>query len=65
MRGGAVADGTAAGAEASRAPERAVTPRQRIAMAFTCKLPEETSHPRFRRVIGRWSTILTLNSGFE
>jgi hypothetical protein len=42
-----------------------LTPRQQIAMAYTCKLPEETTHPRFRRAFPGVSTILTLNSGFE
>ena len=44
-----------------------LTKRQQIAMTFTCKLPEETTHPRFRDYDPRKhiSTILTLNSGFE
>jgi hypothetical protein len=42
-----------------------MTPQQRIAFTNTCKLPEETSHPRFVRRRGRWTVNLTLNSGFE
>ena len=42
-----------------------MTPRQRIAMAHTCKLEWETTHPRFHRVEFPLSTILTLNSGYE
>lgn len=42
-----------------------MTPRQLIALEHTCRLAEETSHPRFRRQLGRWSSILTFNSGFE
>jgi hypothetical protein len=34
-------------------------------MLFTCKLPEETSHPRFARLHPPTSSVLTLNSGFE
>jgi hypothetical protein len=41
-----------------------MTPRQRTAREHTCKLAEEAKHPRFRRVIGRLSTILTLDSGY-
>lgn len=39
--------------------------RQRIAMAYTCRLPEETQHPRFYCYEAPVSTALTLNSGFE
>lgn len=39
--------------------------RQRFAMAHTCRLPEETMNPVFRRVHLPTSSILTLNSGFE
>jgi len=42
-----------------------MTPRQRIALEYTCKLPEETVHPRFFRRNGPVSSALTLNSGFE
>lgn len=42
------------------------TSRQEIAITHTCRLPEETQHPRFLRV-HTWgaSSILTFNSGFE
>ena len=42
-----------------------ITPRQQVALRHTCRLPDETLHPRFRLVGGGVSTILTLNSGFE
>lgn len=41
-----------------------MTPRQRLAREFTCRLAQETAHPRFRRQIGRVSTIITLDSGY-
>lgn len=47
------------------ADRRKLTPRQRVALEHTCKLPEETRHPRFYRLIGKYGTVLTLNSGFE
>jgi hypothetical protein len=34
-------------------------------MRHTCRLPEETTHPRFWRSRRDTTTILTLNSGFE
>lgn len=42
-----------------------MTPRQQIALDHTCRLPEETVHPRFHVSAGGVSTILTFNSGFE
>jgi hypothetical protein len=42
-----------------------VNERQKTAMRFTCKLPEETAHPRFARLHLPTSSVLTLNSGFE
>jgi hypothetical protein len=42
-----------------------MTPMQKVAMAHTCKLPEETSHARFGGWRSPFSLRLTLNSGFE
>jgi len=42
-----------------------MTPRQLAAIAHTCRLPEQTVHPRFRSYHPGFSTILTFNSGFE
>lgn len=42
-----------------------LTERQTIALQHTCRLPEETWHPRFSRIHPPTSTVLTLNSGFE
>lgn len=45
--------------------EVSMNKRQRIALEHTCKLPQETVHPRFARRSGQITTILTVNSGFE
>lgn len=42
-----------------------LSPRQRVAIENTCRLPEETTDPRFRALHGWASSILTFNSGFE
>lgn len=42
-----------------------MTRMQKVAMQFTCRLPEETSHRRFGLYAPPWSLRLTLNSGFE
>lgn len=42
-----------------------MTPRQEIALRHTCRLPEQTVHPRFYARVRDMSTILTFNSGFE
>jgi hypothetical protein len=44
-----------------------LTRPQRIALDHHCRLATETMHPRFARVIfgGRFSVILTVNSGYE
>jgi len=39
--------------------------QQRTALDFHCRLATETMHPRFVRVRGRYSIILTVNSGYE
>lgn len=38
---------------------------QRTALDHHCRLAVETIHPRFARVRGWYSTILTVNSGYE
>lgn len=42
-----------------------MTPEQKIAIAHSCKLAEETMHPRFAWRAGRFSVMLTVNSGYE
>lgn len=46
-----------------------MTPRQKLALQHTCRLAEETAHPRFRRVHVdgglTFTTVLSLNSGYE
>lgn len=42
-----------------------MTPYQEIAMAHPCRLAEETSHPRFGRVVEGGSLVLTINFGHE
>ncbi len=39
--------------------------QQRVAMAHPCLLGEECVHPRFRNVVGPYSIIVTVNSGYE
>lgn len=42
-----------------------MTKAQRTALDFHCRLACETSHPRFARVQGRYSIVLSVNSGYE
>ena len=43
-----------------------MTEHQRVALAHQCRLAIETVHPRFIRFIGgRYSVVLTINSGYE
>ncbi len=42
-----------------------LTHRQMLAIENPCIEAEECARPMYRRIIGQWSTILTLNSGFE
>ncbi len=44
-----------------------MTRAQRIALDHHCRLATETIHPRFVRLVrgGRFSVILTVNSGYE
>ena len=42
-----------------------MNPRQRIALERTCRLPEQTIHPRYAAMVRDMSTILTFNSGYE
>jgi hypothetical protein len=42
-----------------------MTDQQRIAIEHHCRLAVETLHPRFKRLIGPYSVILTVNSGYE
>jgi hypothetical protein len=39
--------------------------RQLIAIRNPAIVAEDCVNPAYRRILGRWSTILTLNSGFE
>lgn len=39
--------------------------RHKIALANHCRLASETLHPRFREMAGPYSTILTVNTGYE
>jgi hypothetical protein len=41
------------------------TTQQQIALAHPCRLAFETAHPRYCRVQGRYSVIVTCNSGYE
>lgn len=38
---------------------------QRTAIDYHCRLATECAHPRFARVHGRVSIVLTVNSGYE
>ena len=38
---------------------------QTIAFKNPVRLAVETMHPRFRSQSGAWSTVLTLNTGYE
>lgn len=43
-----------------------MTHRQRIALAYHCRLAGETAHPRFGRAEPHgMSSVLTVNSGWE
>jgi hypothetical protein len=42
-----------------------LTHQQRIALMNTCRLAQETIHPQFRRIRGRFSEVVTFNSGYE
>jgi len=39
--------------------------QQRTALDYHCRLAIECTHPRFMRVVGRYSIILSVNSGYE
>ena len=41
-----------------------MTPAE-VALAHHCRLAAETLHPRFRRKVGLFSIVLTVNSGYE
>lgn len=43
----------------------AVNSAQRLAITHPCRLAVETMHPRFRTQTGRWSLVLTVNTGYE
>ena len=38
---------------------------QRLAITNPCRLAVETMHPRFATRTGRWSLVLTVNTGYE
>ena len=42
-----------------------MTPAQRTAITHPCLLSIETVHPRFAAKSGRWSRVLTVNTGHE
>jgi len=42
-----------------------MTPEQRIAITHPCHLAAETMHSRYRIRTGAWSTVLTVNTGYE
>lgn len=42
-----------------------MTNRQLIAIRNPAIEAEDCTNPAYREILGRWSTILTLNSGFE
>jgi hypothetical protein len=42
-----------------------MTPAQTIALRNPCYLAGETVNPRFGNHSGRWSRVLTVNSGYE
>lgn len=39
--------------------------RQQTALRYHCRLAVETVHPRFRSMGLSYSTVLTVNSGYE
>lgn len=42
----------------------AMNAQQMVAFENLCRLPEETSHPRYKRVVGNISVILSLDAGY-
>lgn len=42
-----------------------MTPYQEIALAFPCRLGQETAHPRFARLVDGGSLVLSVNFGHE
>lgn len=42
-----------------------MTPAQRIAISNACLLAGQTVNPLFRSQSGLWSTVLTVNTGYE
>jgi len=42
-----------------------LTDPQRTAITNPCIEAEQCAHPMYRRILGPWSLILTVNSGFE
>jgi hypothetical protein len=38
---------------------------QKTALDFHCRLATETAHPRFGRVRGAFTVVVTVNSGYE
>lgn len=42
-----------------------MTPEQRIALDWPCHLGAETMKARYRQQRGRWSVVLTVNTGYE
>jgi hypothetical protein len=40
-------------------------PPHKVALAHHCRLGTETLHPRFARIEGAFSVVLTVNSGYE
>jgi hypothetical protein len=45
--------------------EREILERQILALKNPAIVAEDCAREMYKQVIGRWSTILTLNSGFE
>jgi hypothetical protein len=39
--------------------------RQRLALTHPCLLACETAHPRYGRSHGSWTSVLTVNTGYE
>lgn len=42
-----------------------MTLRQHRALVYHCRLAQETADPIFGAVSGRFSSVLTVNSGYE
>src|SRR5579863_9384020 len=49
----------------SASREEMMTSRQLVALENPCIEAEQCAEPIYRKIIGRWSTILTMNVGFE